>query len=243
MRNKFELKIEVFAICYNEEILLPYFLRHYSTFCDKITIFDNYSTDRSEEICKANPKVEVIKYDSGGQIRDDLYLKIKNNCWKGSTADWVIVCDIDEMLIPSGELTVGCASIIKPLWFDMVSETLPTTDGQIYDELHHGVLNPEPKCLVFRPNRIQEINYLPGAHFIEPKGDVCIMTSSLMKTLHYKYISLEYVLARYALFALRLSAINKRLKWGFHYLYPPEQITAEFNDKLSKRTDVWENLK
>lgn len=229
--------IEVFAICYNEEIMLPYFLRHYSAMCEKITIYDNYSTDRSDEICRANPKVEVIKYDSGNQIRDDLYLEIKNNCWKKSKCDWVIVCDIDELLVfTPGYISNG--TIIKPAWYDMVSDHLPATEGQIYDELCYGVPNPNTKCLMFRPDSVEEINYEPGAHFIKPVGDVRIIEANLMAVLHYKYLSLQYVIDRYALFASRLSDINKELKWGYHYNFPVEKITEDYVELMSKRIKV-----
>lgn len=35
------MKIDVFSIMRNEEDLLPYFLRHYETFADRIFIFDS----------------------------------------------------------------------------------------------------------------------------------------------------------------------------------------------------------
>lgn len=243
------MKIEVFTICYNEEVMLPYFLRHYSSFCDKITIYDNYSTDRSDEIMRANPKVEVRKYDSGNEIRDDIYLEIKNNCWKGSKADWVIVGDIDELLVsrihkaflPTLLNTVPGCSILMPSWYDMISKELPAADGQIYDELPFGVFNPNTKALIFRPDRINEINYAPGAHFIDPKGDVNILNTDALIVLHYKYLSLQYVIDRYRLFASRLSEINKKLNWGYHYNFTVEQITAEYNNLMSKRVNVWEH--
>jgi glycosyltransferase involved in cell wall biosynthesis len=47
------MKVGLTAPCFNEERFLPYFLRHYSTFCDKIFIFDNCSTDKSKEIIKS----------------------------------------------------------------------------------------------------------------------------------------------------------------------------------------------
>lgn len=238
------MKFEVYAICYNEEILLPYFLRHYGQFCDRIVIYDNYSTDRSEEICRSDPKVEIIKYDSGGQVRDDIYLQIKNNCWKGSTADWVIVCDIDEFVVwlpPAApgrdfeELTAGYTAII-PNWWEMVSEELPTGTGQIYDEIDKGVnLGGASKCCIFRPSSFEEIGYKPGAHGVDPAGDFRWIQTPRMGILHYKNISLDYVIRRHALLASRLSEINKKNRWGFHYEQTPAVIGDYYRSLLQRR--------
>ena len=95
------MKVWAYVICWNEEVMLPYYLRHYEIFCDKIIIYDNMSTDRSQEIIKAHPKCELRLYDSKGEVRDDLYLKIKNHAWKearGQGIDYVIVGDTDEFL-------------------------------------------------------------------------------------------------------------------------------------------------
>ena len=93
-------KIHLYSICYNEQVMLPHFIDHYSSFCDKLFIYDNFSTDLSSDICKNNAKVEFLNFETGGEIRDDIYLTIKNNVWKRSRgeADFVIVCDVDEFL-------------------------------------------------------------------------------------------------------------------------------------------------
>lgn len=241
------MKIEVYAICYNEEILLPYFLRHYGLFCDRIVIYDNYSTDRSEEILRADPNVEVIKYDSGGQVRDDIYLQIKNNCWKGSTADWVIICDIDEFIawlppsVPGKafeELTAEYTAVI-PDWWEMVGERIPSGPGQIYEEISEGVcLGGASKCCMFRPSCFSEINYHPGAHGVDPVGDFRWLQTSKMGILHYKNISLDYVIRRHALLASRLSEINKQHRWGFHYEQSAEVISDYYRSLVGKKKSI-----
>jgi glycosyltransferase involved in cell wall biosynthesis len=235
------MKIEVYAICYNEEVMLPYFLRHYSQIADKIVIYDNYSTDRSDEICRQNPKVELIKYDSGNQIRDDIYLEIKNNCWKKSTADWVIVCDIDELLVQlQAPIDLDNWTVIMPDWFEMVSDRLPDIkEDQIYYDknFNQGVSQGQiSKCIMFRPAAIKEINYHPGAHGIAAVGDVRVLHTSDMGILHYKHLSLEYVIQRHKLFGQRLSEINKINKWGVQYEFSDEQTRTGWHN-------LWDNRK
>jgi glycosyltransferase involved in cell wall biosynthesis len=228
------MKIEAFAICYNEEKLLPYYLRHYSKFCDRITIYDNYSTDRSREICEANPIVRVVPYDTGNQIRDDIYLQIKNNCWKNSTADWVIVGDIDELVYYpdiKARLYALDATCIDPELFNMVSDKFPTTPGQIYEEVQHGVPGGA-KMNLFRPSEVREVNYDPGCHVCYPEGNILRMYASGIKTLHMKFLSLNYTIERTELSRSRLSAVNKRFGWGVHYSFSREKLASDFNEQM-----------
>jgi glycosyltransferase involved in cell wall biosynthesis len=240
------MKIEVFALCYNEEILLPFFLRHYARFADRIHIYDNYSTDRSPEICRAHPKVGLVQWESGSQIRDDLYLEIKNNCWKNSDADWVIICDMDEFLVglfPDWlqKIDNQGITVISADWWEMFSETIPDSNSerQIYELIDLGVnLGQATKSVIFKPGKIREIGYNPGCHSFNPQGEINLLRTGDMKILHYKHISLQYVLERNALFASRLSNINIEKNWGFHYKFAPEKVEAWFNNMLQRAEKV-----
>jgi hypothetical protein len=238
------MKIEVFVICYNEEILLPFFLRHYERFADRITVYDNYSTDRSPEICREHPKVNLIQYDSGNEIRDDIYLDIKNNCWKKSDADWVVVCDMDEFLVGFNwlqEIDNNGVTVISPDWWEMFSETIPASNQgkQIYEMVNKGVnLGQATKSIIFKPAKIREIGYNAGCHSFLAEGEVNLLRTGDMKILHYKHISLQYVLGRNTLFASRLSKINIENSWGYHYNFLREKVEAWFNDMISKAVTV-----
>jgi glycosyltransferase involved in cell wall biosynthesis len=88
-----------------------------------MVVMDNESDDRSVEIIQSYPNAEVRTYQSNSQIRNDIYLEIKNNIWKESRgkADWVIVCDTDEVLFHPDiankldELKEKGYSIVKPI--------------------------------------------------------------------------------------------------------------------------------
>jgi hypothetical protein len=234
------MRIEVFAICYNEEALLPYFLRHYSSFADKIVIYDNYSTDRSVEICRENPIVEVIKYGSGDKIRDDIYLQIKNNCWKGSSAKWVIICDIDELVYHPNirEVLEKCEhSIIEPELYNMYSDKFPTTRGQIYQEVVMGIQGGGKKNL-FQVKKVYEINYDPGCHVANPDFVGTFGGSCGIKTLHMKHMGLDYTLTRKALAESRLSELNKSMGWGVHYRVTDIELERSFKEDIMKATRV-----
>ena len=229
IKNTIYMKIEVYAICYNEEVRLPYFLRHYSQFAD-IIVYDNQSTDRSLNIMRG--KAKVISYDTNNKLRDDVFLEIKNNCWKGSKADWVIVCDIDELVYhPLIELILlkSEATIFQPKLFNMFSEKLPTTKGQIYEEIQYGTEDDRPKMLVFRPDQIKEINFLPGCHEANPTGNIVL--SKELITLHYQFLSRQFTIDRYKEFSKRLSVINRENGWSFHYDFKKKEINNLYDSQ------------
>ncbi len=232
------MKIDVFTICYNEEVLMPYFLRHYLSFCDNVTIFDNGSIDHSLEIARQYSNVKVHNFYSENSFRDDIHKDIKNSCWKKSKADWVIIVDFDEFvyMVP-GDTRMNDVTIIEPAWWDMISDKLPTTDGQIYEEINHGRMLKESKAVMFRPSAIKEINYEVGSHTCSPIGDVHMLKTPLISILHYKMLSLEYYLNRTKFLASRLSEMNKKKGWGFHYNFPEEQIIEYYKEtwKIKKK--------
>lgn len=201
--------IDVFAICYNEEVLLPHFIYHYKKMGANITIYDNQSTDRSKEII-LETGCNYIEYDSNNQIRDDLYMRIKNICWKQSKADWVIVCDIDEFI--EVNFDVSKYTIINTKGYDMIG--LPDS---VLPAKRLGVQNPlYSKHIMFRPSAFKEINYGPGCHKCKPEGNIS-GSMEIANLLHYKYISEEYVYKRHLMYEERLSDVNKHYGWGIEY--------------------------
>lgn len=233
------MNIEVYTICYNEEFLMPFFLEHYTKHvgATKIIIYDNFSTDKCIEIAKAYKDciVEVIPYDSNNTLNDEKYLEIKNNCWKGSTADWVIVCDIDEFLYFKNKdiLNTNESCVFKCIGYQMISDTLPTHNKLLIEEIKDGVIDPNySKCAIFKPT-INEINYKPGSHNCQTTSKI-IDTNILL--LHYKFLSLEYVINNYKERRERLSETNIVKGYGVHYQYGVKQLENIYNQlKINKK--------
>jgi len=241
------MAIHVYAVCYNEEVILPYFLRHYSAIAERITIFDNMSTDRSVSIIKKCPIAKIIPYDSGGELRNDILGQIRNNAWKKSRglADWVVVVDADEFLWHKNLIAYlkACkknnVTIPVPEGFGMVSDSPPSSDGMIFDEIRSGIFDPLfCKFSVFNPNLIREMNYQPGCHRADPAGKVVFDRNKGLKLLHYRFLGLDYVLKRHSAYRERVSEYNKKRGLSFHYTRDPGYVAEGFIKKKSEAREL-----
>lgn len=233
------MSLIVYTLCWNEEVILPYFLRYYQDIADKIVIYDSFSDDQSQLIIKQHPKTEYRRLD----LRpEDVKVKTRNTCWKESRKyDWVIVCDIDEFVWHPNlkQLLESNATIFKCIGYNMISQALPATNGQIWEEIQYGHHTPKwDKCLLFSPAKIKDINFSPGSHECKPNGDVKWGDNKDLKLLHYHYLGLDYVLSRYALKAKRMPAKDRRNGWGMHYLRPQKVIKEHFNTLWEGREKV-----
>lgn len=232
------MKIHAHILAWNEEKILPYTLDYYSTICEKIFVYDNMSTDSSDEIYKKYDKVSVIKWDSQNTFNDFLNKEIKSNAYKqySRDADWVIVCDCDEILYHPNLLemlehykSIG-VDIPEIDGRDMVSESFPIYDGKlITDVVKVGSDTYDVMCknIVFNPKK--DVIFSFGAHS-SYCADCVRSQNRELKLLHYKFLGKDYVKRLYVARAKRLSEFNKKNKFGEHYFNLP----FEYMDKLLK---------
>jgi len=236
--------ITLYTIFYNEEVILPFFLNHYSKFVDRFVFYNNQSTDASVEIINnyGLKDFKIINHITNHEIRDDLYLHIKNNAWKDDGSDFVIVCDTDEILYSENIKDVFDSNPNVPFFYttgyNMVSETVPTdTSLQIYDTIKTGAIAPNySKVLAFNPKIVKEIYYLPGCHSCYPTGYNGLPLSGIqsnLKVLHYKFLSIDYVNKKHSDYKNRLSQLNLANKWGIHYLDDIERIKRDHAEILN----------
>jgi len=227
--------VTIYTISYNEELLLRFFIKWYrDRFPDcKIVIYDNYSTDSTEEIAIKNG-CEVIKYDSGGEIRDDIYLEIKNNCWKKEKG-WAIVCDVDELMDVNEEyLSTTQYDIIGGKGFEMVG-----TDSDSLETINRGTYNAGySKLICFNTERVTEINYSAGCHVANPKGANLKTGTEQRPLYHFKWVNGTYPFERYKLFSERMSKKNKDNGWAIHYDFSLKVQQDYYNSLLKTSIKV-----
>jgi len=220
--------ITIHTLAYNEEILIQFMIDHYrSRFPNcHIVIYDNSSTDKTVEIAKANG-CEIRTYNSGGTLDDGLHVQIKNTCWKNAKTDWVLVCDLDELLDINEEQlkeeeALGSTKIKTEGW-TMVN----MNDDINLKALDHGYRDGGyDKEVCFNKKYITDVSFSPGAHRCNSTGN--IKFSKPYKLYHYKSISPDYCVARCADTAKRLSVKNRSNGWGGAALRTEKEIRDDF---------------
>jgi hypothetical protein len=172
------MKVEVHVLRYGDSWLVPYVIRHYLTYATKLVIHDAGGGPifMGVEWDNLDPRIHFVPWDCK-QVDDLKYAELRNTCWKGTDADWVIVADLDELIyFPEGaEKSLGAytqmgAAVIRPHGFEMFSETYPLTTGQIYDEIKQGAPDDKwySKPILFSPKLVSETRLGLGSHESDP---------------------------------------------------------------------------
>lgn len=237
--------IEVIAICYNEEKMIPFFLDHYSKFADKITIYDNESTDSSRNLLLGFDKrpLEIREYSTSNTLDDSVYLQIKNHVWKNSSCDYVIIVDMDEFLYhPNIKKFIEetQADAYRPVGYNMVSEEFPVS-GPLHETTTLGQYAENySKIVLFRSN-LSDINFSLGCHEAVPtrgQHQITPHTDPELKLLHYKNLSFDYRWNRHQLYKNRFSQYNKNTGCGYHYDFSNEKQLEDFNHLLNNSQKI-----
>ena len=220
--------------------MIQHTLNYYSKFCSKITIIDNESTDESINIAKNfDFNIEVIAFCTNGEYREDLMIDIRNNCWKGSNADFVIVCDMDEYLyderlmeklIYAKEKKINIPIIIG---YNMMSLNFPNNYSlPIIAQVKYGIRDKIfDKSIIFNPKNLVNINFGPGSHACNPEFYKETVVDELMelKLLHFKYLDKKYLYEKHNNYSNRMSIINKEKRYGHEYLLGDDFIDKVFS--------------
>jgi glycosyltransferase involved in cell wall biosynthesis len=228
---------EAHIIAWNREDTIGFTIKHYAQFCSRVFIYDNHSSDKTREIAESLGAI-VKLFGTPGVLNDQDYLDVKNNCWKGSIADWVIVVDDDEILYPWAiksileAATAAGSTIFLPRGFNIHSEDMPK---EYFIEIMDGEPNENySKLCIFNPKQVTGINYRFGCHAARPVGNLVYDPAKLV-LLHYRNIGgVERLITRHKQYEKRLSEMNRRYNLGHHYTESEESKRQQWKE-LSKR--------
>lgn len=223
--------ITIHTVTYNEELLMQLMIDHYRARFPTahFVVYDNQSTDDTVKIAQDNG-CELRHYDSNGQVNDQMLWETKNNCWKNAKTDWVLVCDLDEMLdITEEQLKreeANGITKIKSECYHMVN----MEDNLDVRSIKHGCRNPKDtvydKDLLFNKKHVN-INYINNdCHFTNSTGNV--KNSKPYRMYHYKYVNPDVFVNKQKVSAQRLSEINKKNGWGSQCTRDEASLRAEF---------------
>lgn len=218
-------------MAYNEELLLQFMIDHYrSRFPDcHIVVNDNESTDRTKEIALSN-NCEVLTYSTNSLVDDIKLRDLKNNCWRSAKTDWVLVCDVDELLDINekdleNEDQLG-STIIKSEGYTMVN----MEDNYDFINIKHGIRDTQyDKFFLFNKKKVLNINYECGAHQANPSG-LIKFSNTAYKLYHWRFIHPDLTIIRNKMTAPRLSTINLKTGMGAYVLESEETSRIAFED-------------
>jgi len=215
MKKISSAKLSVVTITRNSERLLPRFLKSIS-FADEIVIVDGHSVDRTQKIAREfGANVYSRKFDGFGQQK--LFGLQK------STADWILVLDVDEIVSDS---------LKKEIQKVLNAKTTHVGYRIPYQNHFFGrpltTLEQYSKIRLFRRGKATIEKHTIHEETII-RGFIGLLNS---KILHYSYRSLFQVLSKFTYYA-SLEAkqeVKRRKKIGIKHftLYPAHMFWSIF---------------
>jgi len=225
------LKVHLYCLCWNDARMLPFFFRHYDQFVDRYFIFDNGSTDNSLSLLQQHGRVEISHFDVTGDSFVDEERRLGDTIWKGSTADWVIVTDIDEHTYHPDlpDYLRRCrqkgVTAIQSIGYEMVADSFPTGTRPLVDLVTVGARSiGHDRLCIFNPRAITETKFTPGRHRAFPEGRVVWPEYPEVLLLHFKQMGPEYPIIRSAELRQGLKSRDLEKGWGMHYSWSGSQI-------------------
>ena len=229
-------QVHLFAVCWNEAKMIPYFFRHYNELVDKFFIMDNGSTDGSLEMLSGDERVFVADWKTEGDSVVEQALGLTNQVWKRSRglAEWVFVVDMDEHLYHPDlrshlrNCSRNNVTAVEVIGYDMIADAFPTEARPLWQLVTRGIrLETLDKLAIFDPAAIAETNFEVGRHASTPAGRVVWGKRPPVKLLHYKRLGADYVIERNAILSTGLRSRDVSEQHGFHYSMEPETVRAQ----------------
>lgn len=207
-------KVHVYLLSYNTAPLIRHVIEHYSGFCSRIFIMDNMSTDSSADMAREFPLVTVIPWEMSEVVVEKTLIYMKSETYRNysraggrfteEVADWVISCDMDELLYHPNILQVLAdlsdqgVTVPKVRGVDVVSESDPLPGVALTSQYNEGFRNKVfDKRIVFHPDFNMSYNfgshpYGPGYEYMKYTLGYATTQDAQLTLLHFKRIGSLY---------------------------------------------------
>lgn len=159
------LDITTIILTYNEELHIRRCLENVCPFSKKVYVIDSPSTDRTAEICREFPNVEVVVHKYPGNQAEQFNWAL-DNCEIGT--EWVLRVDADEYCTP--ELIHEMQDKLPALPNEVSAVVLPL--GRVFRGrlLKHSIVNGIKMIRLFRYGRVRYEQRLMDEHLEVMEG-------------------------------------------------------------------------
>ncbi len=235
--------MRIFPLCmvYNEEKILPFFLRHYEHLPEIHVLFETDSDDRSHEILTAHPKVKIWPIHIPDGINDIAKVRLVNTfIHRLNYADWLYVVDSDEFIFPAkkeddayflARQEAAGANVVMAFMYQVyrhetdadLDPTKPPVPQRMHGdpELFSTKQEKNRDCnahyikpIVIKP--ASGIQFSPGNHLIVDSAQIELSGEEYIGA-HWQMADPELALDRRLKRRARMSESNKRFAMGFQH--------------------------
>jgi hypothetical protein len=250
---------------YNEEYMLPWWIKHHSKIFDNGILIDSNSTynsfELSKELCPPHWKVVKTVYKDNFFSANDIDHEVK--CYENTVDGFKIALTTAEFLFVPASLNSINEFIIKNNFnylktigicmVDIDPNDLPLYNEQLYARKHHGMITgySDPT----HNFHMDTYNYFYGRHYHnKPYGDYALgrhwvnggyennCISDDLFTLKYKYSPWnDNTIKRVKQFASKVPPVDIERGLGLPHLQTDDQHQFVYNHFLSTADDLKKN--
>lgn len=162
-----KLNLTTVILTYNEEVHIRRCLENVCPFSQKVIVVDSPSTDRTVEICREFPEVEVVVHEYPGNQAAQFNWAL-DNC--DITSEWVLRMDADEYCTP--ELIAEMHEKIPCMPANISAVVMPLGRAFMGRRLKHGIVNGIKMIRLFRFGKVRYEQRLMDEHLEILEGNV-----------------------------------------------------------------------
>ncbi len=198
------MKLIVIAYSHNELELMPAFVAHYQRLGADIHIYDNHSTDGSDQLAR-ELGCQVTTHGSADAFDALEHNQVRDQAWKAyrGSHDIAIIVDMDEFLFPVLPFSVDQPAVVRANGFNCITESFPDANPlESNPELWEGVWSRGySKPCIINLHKLKTIKYVSGGHRVElskPRYERTDPLPGAPILLHYRYAGgLERIIHRF----------------------------------------------
>ncbi len=166
------MRIGVLTTCFNEELMLPFFLHHYQDqkWDNVVVMLDRQTTDRSAEVCSHFPNTIIKECGMKAGLQEIEKVEILQRGFNEMAEegfDWIAVLDSDELIVPFECMLPGAAkqlfykqagyecmfSTLFPVFRYIEDKDLDPSKAALLQRLHGG----QPRSNEIKPNILRAL--------------------------------------------------------------------------------------